>query len=294
MYKDKDNTHLVIEGANEKNIIKGFGEFDLKNTFECGQCFRWETQADGSYRGVAGGVDAVVSKIGDEIHIKGPSLEQVKSFWIDYLDLSRDYKKLCNKLSALDNKMSQAIDFSRGLRLLRQPFFEVLISFIISQNNNVPRISGIIDRICRECGEKLSDERFAFPEPEQLIKLKEADYSRLGAGYRSIYLEKIVKLYDEGHIDSEHLATIDFHQARNALIDLPGIGPKVADCVLLYSGLHQEAFPSDVWVKRVMMELYELKNANEIFNFTQGYFGKDAGYAQQFLFHYARTLKMGV
>ena len=263
-------------------------EFSLLHTYECGQAFRWKKQVDGSYSGVVEEMLANISLHDDELEVRGAGVQTNKDFWIEYLDLKRDYGKLMQDFSVLDCHMKSAIEFSRGMHLLKQPFFEVLISFIISQNNNVPRISGLIERISKECGTEVGDELFAFPTPEQLNRLKEADFARLGAGYRAAYLEKITQLYMDGKVNAKELEAAGFHHARNELIALPGIGPKVADCVLLFSGIHYEAFPSDVWVKRIMQECYGVGDSTGIYHFAQDYFGKYAGIAQQYLFHYVR------
>ncbi|MEI6132330.1 MAG: DNA glycosylase [Bacillota bacterium] len=276
--------------------LRANGDFSLVHTFSCGQAFRWREQDSSRYLGTVGNyaveitVEAALMAPPNAamLRIAGPGIAGTEAFWTEYLDLKRDYDSLCAGFAALDEHMARAIDFSRGLRLLKQPFFEVLISFIISQNNNVPRISGIIERISLECGTQLTDYAFAFPTPEQLARLTETDFARLGAGYRSSYLAKITRLYLEGRIDAESLSASGFHHARNTLIALPGIGPKVADCVLLFGGIHYEAFPSDVWVKRVMGELYGLVGGSDIFHFAESYFGPYAGIAQQYLFNMAR------
>ena len=263
-------------------------EFNLSHTFECGQAFRWKKQVDSSYSGVVEGMLVNITLQNNELIVRGQGVAKQKEFWIEYLDLERDYKALIQGFEKLDCHMKSAIEFSKGLHLLKQPFFEVLISFVISQNNNVPRISGLIEKISRECGTKIGDEIYAFPTPEQLNQLKEADFAQLGAGYRAAYLEKITRISLDGKINPGELEAAGFHHARNVLIDLPGIGPKVADCVLLFSGIHYEAFPSDVWVKRIMQECYGVSDSKGIYHFAEDYFGKYAGIAQQYLFHYVR------
>ena len=284
---------MQISSDNQFVYVTDFGDLSLKHTFECGQCFRWVQQKDGSYSGIVQEMDVNLAIIdspegAQTLRISGVDEAAVRDFWINYLDLNTDYNHLCGELCLIDKHIKNAIDFSRGLRLLRQPFFETLISFIVSQNNNVPRITGIIDKLCTAFGDELTDGRFAFPTPEGLSRLTVDDFTKLGAGYRSAYLYAIAQKYVAGEINPKDISSMNYLDARNFLISLPGVGPKVADCVLLFSGVHSEAFPTDVWVKRTMLNLYGLKTAEEITAFAATYFGEKAGIAQQYLFHYAR------
>lgn len=284
---------LDFEYVENEIILREFGSFSLKNTFACGQCFRWKEQNNGSFSGVAGGRNVNISYDG-VLHIKGAKREDIE-FWINFLDITRDYDGMCDVFKGLDINMKKAVDFAQGLRLLKQPFFETLISFIFSQNNNVPRITGIIEKLCRSHGQQIDEDVFSFPNAETMASLDVNDISKLGAGYRSEYVTQTSRLFASGSFDFETLKSADLQEAREIMQRFPGVGPKVADCVLLYSGTNHEAFPTDVWVKRVMEELYlgkSMKNS-DIMKFASEYFGSVAGFAQQYLFHYARMNKIG-
>ncbi len=249
--------------------------FDLSATLECGQCFRWEALPGGDYRFAAG------NRYGNA----GPS--SLSSLWQDagwraYFDLERDYDAIRRELSALDPTLAKAAAFAPGIRILNQDPWEALCCFILSQNNNIPRIKGIVERLCEGFGEP-SEEGFGFPEPEKLASLSPQDLSPLRCGFRARYLidaARRVARKEEGLV-LEELRAIPLEEAREALMKIVGVGCKVADCTLLY-GLHRlEAFPMDVWMKRAMETLFPGK--------TPGFFGPYGGIAQQYIFHYSRN-----
>jgi len=183
------------------------------------------------------------------------------------------------------------------MRILRQQPWEALVSFIISQNNNITRIKGIIERICAKCGSELvydNNVYYAFPTAEELKDMHESDYAALGCGYRASYLDKTVHDMLDGKIDLDGLKSIGYENARAELIKLKGVGPKVADCIALFGLNYLDAFPVDTWIKKVMEALYLKKSATnkEISEFAHLAFGEYAGIAQQYLFYYARENKI--
>ena len=265
--------------------------FEPKQIFECGQCFRWSLCEDGSFTGIAFGKVLNVSKNDNSIILKNCTEKDFLSVWKNYFDLDRDYGKIANSLS-YDDALKTAVSYGSGIRILRQDFFEALISFIISANNNIPRIQGIIDRLCRMYGDSIpynGELFYSFPSAEALKDATEYDLAPLKSGYRAKYIVNAVKSYLSGEIDIEKIKNSAPHEARRELCKISGVGPKVADCILLFSFGRFDAFPTDVWVKRVMKELYGCDEKDAA---PTGFrlFGENAGIAQQYLFYWRRAL----
>ncbi len=264
--------------------VSGLNGFSLRDTFTCGQCFRWEEQPGGSYRGVALGRVLQVRMEGDFLLLEGVSPKEYQTLWRRYFDLDRDYSLVKSRLSRLDPALEEACRNAPGIRVLRQDPWEALCTFIISQNNNIPRITGIVRRFCQTFGRELSPGAFDFPVPKALADLQEEDLAPLRCGFRAKYLLDAARRVSCGQVDLERISTLPLWQAQEALMQIHGVGPKVADCVLLYGMGRTDAFPMDVWMKRAMALLFPGK--------TPDYFGADAGIAQQYLFHYCRTQKL--
>ena len=273
--------------------------FELKDIFDCGQCFRWNEQLDGSYIGVVGNNVIKVKKEGNEVFFKSVGTDNLQELVTYYFDLNRDYEKIKQELSKIDENMKKSVEFGKGIRILNQDIWETIISFIISANNNIPRIKGIIDRISKTYGNEITFEGqnyYTFPEASKLSKASIEDLRKLGLGFRDVRVYETTKIIKEKQVDLEELSMEkDFEKVRNTLLTLPGVGPKVADCILLFSSLKRwEAFPVDVWVRRVMNELYihnpeENKvKKDEIFKIAYEKFGNLAGIAQQYLFYWKR------
>ena len=273
--------------------------FELKDIFDCGQCFRWNEQLDGSYIGVVGNNVIKVKKEGNEVFFKSVGTDNLQELVTYYFDLNRDYEKIKQELSKIDENMKKSVEFGKGIRILNQDIWETIISFIISANNNIPRIKGIIDRISKTYGNEITFEGqnyYTFPEASKLSKASVDDLRKLGLGFRDVRVYETTKIIKEKQVDLEELSKEkDFEKVRNTLLTLPGVGPKVADCILLFSSLKRwEAFPIDVWVRRVMNELYihnpeENKvKKDEIFKIAYEKFGNLAGIAQQYLFYWKR------
>lgn len=283
----------------QKYIIKNCNTFELKDIFECGQCFRFNKQEDESYTGVVGNNVINVKKVDNEIHIKSVGQDNLEELVVNYFDLNRDYEQIKDKLSKIDENMEKSISYGKGIRILNQDLWETIISFIISANNNIPRIKGIIDRMSERYGKKIifeGKEYYTFPTIDELSKASVEDLRVLGLGFRDVRVYETTKMIKNKEVDLEQLKNEkDFNKVRNTLLTLPGVGPKVADCILLFSTLKRwEAFPIDVWVRRVMNELY-IKNPDEtkvkkeeIEKIAYEKFGNLAGIAQQYLFYWKR------
>ncbi len=278
--------------------IENCEAFELKDIFECGQCFRWNKETEDTYIGVVKNNVIKVQKRENRIYFKSIGEEELQSLVIEYFDLERDYEKIKQTLSNIDIHMKQSIQHGKGIRILNQDLWETIISFIISANNNIPRIKGIIERIAKAYGKEIVWEGkryYTFPTVEELAKAKVEDLKQLGLGFRDKRVYETTNIIKEKKIDLEILKKQEYLEVRESLLTLPGVGPKVADCILLFSSLKRwEAFPIDVWVRRVMNELY-IHNPDEskvkkeqIEAIANEKFGPLAGIAQQYLFYWKR------
>ena len=254
---------------------------DLEQTFECGQCFRWQKQENGEFTGIVRDRFCRISqeKSGRKLLFHNVSEEEFDSLWRGYFDLDLDYGAVLRELSSLHPVLAQAAEFAGGIRILRQDPWEALCSFILSQNNNISRIRGIIDRLCGCFGEKVPGGS-AFPGPEVLSRLTEEDLEPLRCGFRAKYLCSASQMVASGKVDLREVALLPLQEAREQLMTISGVGTKVAECALLYGFHRLECFPMDVWMKRVMAKLFPGKDGS--------FFGEYAGIAQQVLFHYGR------
>ena len=283
----------------QKYILKNADTFELKDIFDCGQCFRWNKDEDGSYTGIFGNNAINVSKVENDVMFKGICEDDIKDVCEYYFDLNRDYKKIKEELSKIDEHMKKSVEYGKGIRILNQDLWETIISFIISANNNIPRIKGIIERISKQYGNEIiynGKEYYTFPTPIELSKATVEDLRKLGLGFRDVRVYETTQIILNKKVDLDKLKEEkDFNKVRETLLTLPGVGPKVADCILLFSTLKRwEAFPIDVWVRRVMNELY-IKNEDEtkvskkqIEEIAYKKFGNLAGLAQQYLFYWKR------
>lgn len=252
--------------------------FDIRQTFLCGQCFRWKETENGRFEGIALGRKLALSQLPDGVTLHDVSKSDLP-IWESYFDLATDYGALIQRFSA-DETLKRACCGSSGIRILRQEPFETLISFIISQNNNIPRIAGIIERLCEVFGSRI-DGGFAFPTAQQLRGITPDDLAPLRAGFRARYICDAVSKVNSGEICFDEIDALPLEQAREKLKQIVGVGDKVADCVLLFAFHKTDAFPRDVWVKRIMAQLYP----NGLPDCVLG----NEGIAQQYLFDYARN-----
>ena len=271
--------------------------FELPHIFECGQCFRWNKQANGSYTGVIKNGVLNVQKEKVTVIFKGICSGNIKDVVTEYFDLDRDYEKIKEQLSKIDLNVSKSVNYGNGIRILNQDLWETIISFIISANNNIPRIKGIIERLSTKYGKCVDwngEKYYLFPTPQELKEVTVEDYRNLGLGFRDTRLFETTHMILDKKVDLEKLQNEkDTSKVREELLTLSGVGPKVADCILLFSTLKRfEVFPIDVWVRRVMNDLYiknpdETKvNKKEIEKLAQNKFGNLAGLAQQYLFYW--------
>lgn len=260
-------------------VIPDVRDLDLEQTLDCGQSFRWTKQDDGSFSGVAFGKYVNISLDGTDMVIKNAAPEDEK-IWREYFDLELDYGKIRGDISKLHPVLEEAARYAPGIRILRQEPYEALCTFIISQNNNIKRIKGIVARLCESFGDEIDEGVYTFPTAERLAELTPDDLAPLRAGFRNRYIIDSAKKVASGEVDLELCKTADYEAARAELMKITGVGVKVADCTLLF-GMHRvEAFPVDVWMKRAMEKLFPGMTAND--------FGEYAGIAQQYIFHYSR------
>ena len=272
--------------------IKGYdNDFVPKHIFECGQCFRFKKEVDESYTIVAKGKVINVSSDSKSIILKNTTDEEVADIWFDYFDLGTDYSAIKKTLSA-DKYLKESLNYGNGIRILNQDLWECILSFIISANNNIPRIQGIVEKLCKRFGDKISafdNTYYAFPDADRLKNVTKEELSFLRAGYRDSYLLDAIKKVTDGEIDLDKLSDLPTEQAKSELLKVKGIGNKVADCILLFGNKRSETFPVDVWVKRSVGTIYAQEIGDmSISDFATFKFKNYAGYAQQYLFYYMR------
>jgi N-glycosylase/DNA lyase len=278
--------------------LENYKSFEPKHIFECGQCFRWNIKEDGSYTGIFGNNILNVKKENNKIIFKGICEENIIKTCTNYFNLDTNYEQLKEKLSQIDEYLKTSISYGNGIRILKQDLWETIISFIISANNNIPRIKGIIERISKKYGNEIkwNDEiYYTFPTIEQLSKATVEELRTLGLGFRDKRVYETTKMILNKEVDLEKIEkSNDIEFIKEELLKLPGVGEKVADCIMLFALNKFEVFPIDVWVRRVMNELY-IKNEDEtkvdkkeIARLAQEKYSNLAGLAQQYLFYWKR------
>lgn len=275
---------MRIERIDSNLHIYGVGRLSLADTLDCGQAFRWAQNPDGTWQAIVHGRLLKVGGDGDEFILYDCDENEYNTVWRDYFDLGRDYEKIITDISKND-VLRSATELCGGIRLLRQDPWETLCSFIISQNNNIPRIKGIIDRLCENFGDKI-DGGFAFPTADKIAGLSVDDLAPLRSGFRAKYILDAAQKVTSGEVDLNSLYSLDTDTARNELIRIKGVGAKVADCTLLFAFGKIDAFPKDVWIKRAMQVLFDGELPGEAVKY--------AGIVQQYIFHYARMTKLKI
>lgn len=277
--------------ADSKFIVENVNDFNLTHTFECGQCFRWDKTADGSFVGVAHDRVIGLEIIDNSLIISNTSQKDFDLIWKNYFDLDCDYSKIKKCLSK-DETVKKAISYGGGIRILNQDLWECIISFIISANNNIPRIKGIINRFCEIFGKKVSfmgKDYYTFPTPQDLEGITLDDLAVLRAGFRDKYIIDAISKVLSGEVCLDKIKNSTLADAKAELLKIKGIGNKVSDCILLFGAGRKETFPVDVWVKRVISNLYSEETCGrDIYEFAKEKFGEHAGVAQQYLFYYMR------
>ena len=282
--------------------VKGVHWLDVGKTFDCGQCFRFDpvpdTRHESEYAGVAFGRHVAFATDGDTLYVYNSDIDDFESIWRGYLDLDTDYDDINADImkNSGSEVMAAAIEQGRGIRILRQDAYEAVISFIISQNNNIPRIKKIIENMCRGYGEEIvlsegakrhtsgKSSLRSFPSAEQLLALGESGLFELRTGFRAKYIYDAVSRIYDGRLDVGAVARADStEECIKRLCEVKGIGIKVASCAALFGMGRYDAFPVDVWIKRVGEKYFP-----EIEDFSGSAFGRYAGIAQQYLFYYER------
>lgn len=273
--------------------LNNLSDFELVHIFECGQCFRWQKENDGSYTGVIKYGVLNIKKDDNRVVISGTFDANDKEKICDYFDLNSDYTSIKKKLELNDENMKKVIEYGYGIRILNQDPWEMLISFIISAANNIPRISKTIENISRAYGQKIiwnEKEYYKFPTPKELSKATVAELRTLNLGFRDKYVYNATRMVYTGEINLEEIEKMNYENAKKELMKIQGVGEKVADCILLFSMRKRKAFPVDTWIKKVMSQLYnESKDIKKISAFAESKFGEYGGIAQQYLFYYMRS-----
>lgn len=280
-------------------ILEDVENFDAKAIFTCGQAFRWYEEKNGSFTTVHLGRVLNVLNEDDKVIFKGTNLEEFNEIWIDYFDLNTNYQSIRKSLA--NNKiLANAMEYGKGIRILNQNHFEMLISFIISANNMIPRIKKSIEVISMRYGKFICQDEnrkyYSFPTVEELSKATVEELREFAkVGFRDKRIFDTVNMIKNENIDLDSFENLETDNLREELLKFSGVGNKVADCIMLFSYKRGEVFPVDVWIKRVMEELFikEETPVKKISKEADRIFGKYAGYAQQYLFYYGREEKIG-
>ena len=257
---------------------------NLSETLDCGQAFRWRETEAGRWFGIAHGKEIELSLSENVLTLHNTSQDDYENIWKHYLDMDRDYVDIQRVINE-DDTLTKMYDLCNGVRVLNQEPWETLCSFIISQNNNIKRIKGIIERLCETYGDKL-ERGYSFPAAGRIAKLTIEDLAPLRCGFRSKYILDAAKKVANGEIDFDYIKTLPIEEARSELTKIYGVGDKVADCTLLFGLGFAEAFPKDVWIKRAMPLLFPK-------GLPEGCKGIE-GIIQQYIFSYARKTKLEI
>lgn len=268
--------------------------FNLKYTLECGQCFRWKKTDEDYYVGVIKDRVIKIKQVKDTLYIISSNMDNLEDIVRYYFNLDLDYTSIEKRISIVDDNVKKAVTNTSGLRFLKQDFFETLISYIISANNNIPRISKSVNEISRRYGKEVElegEKYYLFPTPEELKNVTIEEYRECGVGFRDKYIYNTVAKINNKEIDLDELFKMDTPNLKKELLSLMGVGPKVADCILLFSCSRVEVFPIDTWVEKIMTQLYFENNKvtkNQIQDYAKNNFKNDAGIIQQHLFYNIR------
>ena len=270
--------------------------FNLKYTLECGQCFRWkkifEDEKSVTFVGVIKDRVIKITQRGNDLFVKSSKMDNLENVIKEYFDLNTDYEEIEEKISKIDKNVESAVKNTSGIRILNQDFFEMIMSYIISANNNIPRISKSILEISKRYGKKIEFEKdiyYLFPKLGELLNVSEEDFKKCGVGFRARYLKNTVKYIKENNINFDEMNKLDTATLKNELMKMQGVGPKVAECIMLFSMKRKEVFPIDVWVERVMSKLYfkDLEGKvkrKDIIKYSENNFKEYAGIVQEHLF----------
>lgn len=290
---------MKIYTRDKDTVIEKVQDFDLEQTLECGQCFRFYKIDKEEYVLVAKSHLLHIKQVEDKLIFYNTDEDTVKNIWIDYFDLNRDYGEIKKYLLRNDDKLKEAINEKWGVRILNQEFHEMVISFIISQNKQIPQIKQLVRRISENYGEYLGEVKgekyYSFPTCEKLGEITEEEYREMKTGFRAPYLRDASVKLSNRVITKEMFENINEDIARELLKTIKGVGDKVANCVMLFALDYRSAFPIDIWMQRIMETLYfEEDTSKEVIQkFAKDIYGEYGGYAQQYLFCYGRDNKIG-
>ncbi|MEE0271810.1 MAG: DNA-3-methyladenine glycosylase [Coprococcus eutactus] len=282
----------------ENNIVTvdGVNDFTLSQILECGQCFHFDKLDEEVYEVVAFGRAVKMEQTDKVLRIYGSSMEDYEGIWKLYLDMDNDYGLIKQSVIKADGALKTAVDEKSGIRILNQDFFETLISFIVSQNKSIPQIKQCVKKISHRFGDEVigynGEAFYVFPDVQRLHDATEEELRECKVGFRAPYIKNATEAVYSGAVTKEKLDELDIAQARELLMTIKGVGEKVANCVLLFGLGRREAFPVDVWMKRIMEQMYfdgKDTKKQDIEAFAVNKFGDLGGYAQQYLFDYART-----
>ena len=282
----------------ENNIVTvdGVNDFTLSQILECGQCFHFDKLDEEVYEVVAFGRAVKMEQTDKVLRIYGSSMEDYEGIWKLYLDMDNDYGLIKQSVIKADGALKTAVDEKSGIRILNQDFFETLISFIVSQNKSIPQIKQCVKNISHRFGDEVigynGEAFYVFPDVQRLHDATEEELRECKVGFRAPYIKNATEAVYSGVVTKEKLDELDIAQARELLMTIKGVGEKVANCVLLFGLGRREAFPVDVWMKRIMEQMYfdgKDTKKQDIEAFAVNKFGDLGGYAQQYLFDYART-----
>ena len=308
-----------VKFEDNKVIIEGVKNFNIKQILECGQCFRWDKISDTNYIVVAYGRVIEVLQNNDEVIIYNSNEEDFNNIWLNYFDLERNYDEI-KEVLAQDEILRKSVEFGYGIRILNQDPFEMLISFIISARNSIPSIKKTVKKICEGFGQKIEykgEEYYTFPTPKEIKGATLEEIQATGASFRSKYIVNTIGKVNEAlevkedminnpdkyeerpeilDFDLDYIKSLNDDECHIALQKFMGVGAKVADCIMLFSMTKHSAFPVDVWVKRAMIHFYVAPDLslNKMRVFARDKFGALSGMAQQYLFYYARENKIEV
>lgn len=290
--------HISYENSNI--ILFGVSDFDIEQTLECGQCFHFKKLDEKEYALCAFHKLLRIRQEDDKVTLFDTTPDEYEKIWREYFDFDRDYGDIKAYLLKTDNTLKEAVETMNGVHILQQEFFETLISFIISQNKQIPHIKKIVEIISEKYGDYLGEINgeifYSFPTKEQLINVTEEQLRECKTGFRAPYIADAVKKAADGLIDEKILMAADMEECEKMLMQIKGVGNKVANCCMLFGLCKREAFPVDVWIKRIMEHLYfngEDTSKEEIAEFAKKKFGSFGGYAQQYLFYYGKTVRIG-
>lgn len=267
--------------------------FNVKHTLECGQCFRWSSINENEYIGIIEDRAIKIKQEKDSVCVYSSKEEKLKEVVFNYFNLYEDYECIEDTISKTDNNIKEALKHSSGIHILNQPLFETIISYIISANNNIKRISRSINKISEKFGQEIEYDNkkyYLFPTVEQLAKATTDDLLECGVGFRARYIMHITRKINENINILNELEKMNTEEAKKVLLGFMGIGPKVADCILLFALKRGEVFPIDVWIKRIMEKLYFNGDTDVklISDYAKKNYGNYAGIIQQHLFYNVR------